>query len=99
MEEVAVIWTETAQQQLQEIYHFIAEESVIQADNVFERIVSATAQLQEQPHKFPPDKYKTGNTGDYRAFEVFHYRVSYKISPEIIYIIRVRSTYQNPETY
>jgi plasmid stabilization system protein ParE len=99
MEEVTVVWTETAQQQLQEIYRFIAEESIIQADNVFDRIVSATAHLQKQPHKFPPDKYKTNNNGDFRAFEIFHYRISYKISLEFIYIVRVRSTYQNPETY
>lgn len=56
MEEIPVIWTETAQQQLREIYLYIAEESIIQADKIFERLVKFTARLAVQPYKFPTDK-------------------------------------------
>lgn len=98
--EIAVIWTEKAQEQLGEIYNYIAEESSIaQADKVFDKIMATTAKLSSQPHKFPPDKFKGENTGDYRAFEIFHCRVSYKVSSDVVHIIRVRSTHQNPDTY
>lgn len=99
MEEIPVIWTETAQQQLREIYLYIAEESIIQADKIFERLVKFTARLAVQPYKFPTDKYKTNNNGDYRAYELYHYRVSYKITKTAIYIVRLRSTHQNPLEY
>jgi len=99
MEEIAVIWTETARRQLQDIYKYIAEDSLVQADKVFEKIVSSTSKLALQPNRFPPDKYKTGNAGDFRAYEIFHYRISYKITAGRVYIVRVRSTHQNPELY
>src|SRR5690349_16753921 len=100
MEEIPVIWTETTKKQLEQIYLYIAEASSInQADNVFEKLINSTSQLPEHPLKNPPDKYKIDNEGIYRAYEVFHFRISYKITEEAIYIVRIRSTHQNPEGY
>lgn len=100
MEKVSVIWTETTKKQLEQIYLYIAEASSInQADNVFEKLVNSTSKLPEHPFKNPPDKYKIENDGSFRAYEIFHFRISYKISEKAIYIVRVRSTHQNPEGY
>lgn len=95
MEKNPVIWTEHTKSQLQEIYLYIAEESIVQADRIFEKLTASTAILS----KHPPDKYKTDNKGNYRAYEIYHYRISYKITETAIYIVRIRSSYQNPQEY
>lgn len=103
MEKNPVIWTEHTKSQLQEIYLYIAEESIVQADRIFEKLTASTAILSKHPHKhphkYPPDKYKTDNKGNYRAYEIYHYRISYKITETAIYIVRIRSSYQNPQEY
>lgn len=100
MEEIPIIWTETTKKQLEQIYLYIAEaSSITQADNVFENLVNSTSKLPEQPQKNPPDKYKIDNDSSYRAYEIYHFRISYKITEEAIYIVRIRSTRQNPKGY
>ena len=99
MEKVPVIWSENTKNQLQEIYLYIAEESLLQADRIFKKLTESTSSLPEHPHKYPLDKYKTNNNGNYRAYEIYHYRISYKITETAIYIVRIRSTHQNPEQY
>ncbi len=47
----------------------------------------------------PPDKYKKGNPGNYRAFELHRYRISYLVKPSEIIIARVRHTSQEPKLY
>jgi len=78
---------------------FIAKDSHQQADIIFDKLVNSTLKLEAMPYRYPPDKYKTDNDGRYRAYELFHYRISYKITDTTIYILRVRSTYRNPKTY
>jgi len=99
MEKIPVIWPEKTIHQLHEIYLYIAEDSILQADRIFNKLVESTSLLPEHPHKYPPDKYKMNNSGNYRAYELYHYRISYKITQNAIYIVRIRSTYQNPEEY
>jgi len=31
---------------------------------------------------FPPDKFKKNNDGTWRAFEKYHYRISYRITAD-----------------
>lgn len=100
MEEIPVIWTETTKKQLEQIYLYIAEaSSITQADNVFIKLINSTSQLPKHPHINPPDKYKIDNDDSYRAYEIFHFRISYKITEKAIFIVRIRSTHQNPEGY
>lgn len=51
------------------------------------------------PFQNSPDKYKLDNGEEYRAYELYHYRISYKITDTFIYILRIRSTYRNPKKY
>lgn len=99
MEGIPIIWTEITKKQLQEIYFFIAEESIYHADRVFEKLLNSTSELSKHPKKFPPDKYKYNNDGTYRAYELYHFRISYKITETAIYIVRIRSVFQNPQEY
>lgn len=94
-----VVWDELAVLQLESQLDYIKEESVIQAEKVRESILEKTAELSTLYERHPKDKYKTENDETYRAFEIFHYRISYRITPNQIRIVRFRTTYQNPKEY
>lgn len=40
---------------------------------------------------------KQNNNGNYRAFEIYSYRISYRINENEIYRVRVRHTSRNPK--
>ncbi len=94
-----VVWDELAVLQLENQLDYIKEESVIQAEKVRESVLDKTGELSTFYERHPKDKYKTENDGTYRAFEIYHYRISYRITPNQIRIVRFRSTYQNPKEY
>jgi len=59
-------------------------------------IIDATISLAKRPEKHPPDKFKKDNDGTWRAFEKHHYRISYRIMPGEIRIVRMRHTSKSP---
>ena len=42
---------------------------------------------------------KYSKEDNFRAFEIYKYRISYKITSDTIYILRVRHTSRNPKFY
>lgn len=62
-------------------------------------IVDLTLALPENPLKHPLDKYKTNNDGAWRAFEKYHFRVSYRVMEKEIRIVRFRHTSRSPLNY
>jgi plasmid stabilization system protein ParE len=99
MERPTVIWTVRAAKQLEGVYKHIAKDSILQADKVFDKIKASTNVVPENPERYPPDKYKINNKGNYRAYEIYRYRISYRITKNTIYVVRLRSTDQNPKEY
>ena len=72
-----VIWSKSAKMQLQKAFNFISRDSVQNAEKVRDEIIDRTIDLSKNPDIYPPDKYKKNNKGNYRAFEIYHYRISY----------------------
>jgi plasmid stabilization system protein ParE len=99
MEKIAIIWDTYAEQKLMELYHHIAEKSMIQADNVLNAVFETTESLEENPEKFPLDRFKIKNDNSYRAFEIYNIRISYRFIKNKVYILRVRHVKQNPLFY
>jgi plasmid stabilization system protein ParE len=52
-----------------------------------------------RPEKYPPDKFRLDNEGNYRAFETHSYRISYKFTDREIRILRIRHVRQSPKPY
>lgn len=96
---LAVVWDKQAYSALQKLYDYIREESIVNAEKVRSEILRMTATLAEHPEKYPPDKFKKSNTGNYRAFEKFSYRIAYKVTDDRIIILRVRHVKQEPRNY
>ena len=82
-----------------DVLEYIALESPQGAKIVESAILEAIDFLPGHPEMHPPDGLKTNNDSTFRAFTVFHYRVTYKIEPENIIILRVRHTSRDPLQY
>lgn len=92
-------WDKNAAIQFRKAIAYIREDSPQNADKVKHEILSKIEDLLPAPEKHTPDKYKISNNGNYRAFELHHYRVSYLVKDEEIIIARIRHTSMKPKNY
>jgi plasmid stabilization system protein ParE len=99
--EKEIIWTQTCQNQLEDIYFYLLEEtkSFEIADKVIDSLVTSVEILKKNWGIFETDEMKIPLDENYRAFEKFSYRISYKIDELKIYILRIRHTSRNPKFY
>jgi plasmid stabilization system protein ParE len=94
-----IIWTHKAVAQLEKVIDYIQQDSPMGAQKIYLIIVELVEKAAQQPERFPVDKYKENNDGSWRAFEKYHYRVSYRITQTAIHIVRIRHTSQSPLQY
>lgn len=73
-----VAWNNRASVYFRKAYERIKEESYTNAEKVKEGIFKVIDSLPDNPEKYPPEKFKKNNPGNYRAFEKYSYRVAYK---------------------
>jgi plasmid stabilization system protein ParE len=96
---MVVVWGNSAKAELRKAYEYIALDSPQNAKIVRDTLIDLTIELPKHPEKHPPDKFKKDNDGIWRAFEKYHYRVSYRILKDQIRIVRMRHTSKSPLDY
>jgi plasmid stabilization system protein ParE len=96
---VIIKWNKSAINQLIKAIEYIEDDSVANAEKVKNEILASIADLASYPEKFPPDKYKQNNDKSFKAFELYHYRISYRFWKNEIRIIRIRHTKRSPKPY
>lgn len=96
---MVTIWSRQAMAELKRAYEYILQDSPQNAVQVKNEIIDITIDLPKHPQKYPPDKYKENNDGTWRAFEKYSYRISYRIMPDEIRIVRLRHVGRNPLSY
>lgn len=94
-----VRWPLRTQHQLEKAYRYILLDSYQNAEKVKADILASTRKLVANPEMHPPDKYRKSNDGSYRAFELHHYRIAYRVTEKEIIITRVRHTSMEPKQY
>jgi len=94
-----VTWDKQAINYFREAIGYIRKDSPQNADKVKAAILEEIKELAIHPEIHAADKYKLNNTGNYRAFELYHFRVGYLIKEDEIIIARVRNTRQEPIDY
>lgn len=99
MEKWIIRWDKQPVLYFGEAIRFIQKDSPQNAANVKKDILLKVSALAHQPEIHPPDKYKADNTGNFRAFEIHHYRISYVVRDEEVIITRIRHTSQKPQDY
>ncbi len=94
-----VVWSKTASFQLRKAYNYIIKDSFQNGQIVRDEIIALTINLANHPEKYPLDRFKKNNDGSFRAFEIHHYRISYRILKSQIIIVRLRHTSMSPLLY
>ena len=94
-----VVWNLRASQAFKKLYNHIHNQSPVNAEKVRKEITQIVDNLLKNPEKYPPDKYKKNNPGNYRAFEKYSYRVAYKHTEKEIRVLRIRHVKQEPKSY
>jgi plasmid stabilization system protein ParE len=92
-------WDRQALRQFNKAILYIAEESVQNAENIRADIIDKIEDLLPNPERYPLDKYKVENDGNYRAFELHRLRVAYFVGTDVIRVLRVRHTSREPQGY
>ncbi len=83
----SVSWTETAQNDLIEVYSFISAQSFAQADAVIDLIIEKVNVLERFPEMGKPVKELPER--DYRELLIKTYRVIYRIEEDFVYVLTV----------
>ena len=94
-----VIWSDRAKNQLKDIYSFIKKDSPQGANLVKNKILESTKTLVTGSIIYEADSLKNNNHGNYRAYTIYSYRITYKIEKDFILILRVRHTSREPLEY
>lgn len=93
---MVTVWSKRASMELRMAYEYILQDSPQNAEKVRNEILETTIKLTKHPEKYPPDKYKKNNNGNWRAFEIYHYRVTYRVMQNEIRVVRLRHTSRTP---
>lgn len=96
---MVVVWSNSAKAELKKAYEYIALDSLQNAQMVRDALIDLTIELPKHPEKYHSDKFKKDNDGTWRAFEKYHYRITYRILKNQIRIVRMRHTSKSPLNY
>jgi plasmid stabilization system protein ParE len=96
---IKINWEDEAKAQLKQACTYIRKDSVKNSEKVKREILSAVTLLSSQPERYQLDKYKLNNDGSYRAFELYHYRVVYRVMHLEIKVLTIRHTKMEPIEY
>ncbi|MBI2731698.1 MAG: type II toxin-antitoxin system RelE/ParE family toxin [Sphingobacteriales bacterium] len=96
---LVIKWNKQAFSQLIKAIEYIQQDSPANADKVKNEILQNIKNLGLHTDKYPADKFKMDNDGSFRAFELYHYRISYRLFKNEVRIIRLRHTKRNPKSY
>jgi plasmid stabilization system protein ParE len=96
-----IIWSEDALLQLEDIhfYIFFESKSIRIADKVIETIFDSTEILISKPEIYELDEQRKPNDGTFRAYYVYNYKISFRITNQEIQILRVRHTSRKPKNH
>jgi|SRR6056297_210128 len=96
--EIKVLWTETALNNLEDIFEFYKyQESISIAKNLVKEIVQSTIRLQKFPYIGKKEKSLANRKNEYRFIIEKHYKNIYWIEDNYIKIATVFDYRQNPE--
>jgi plasmid stabilization system protein ParE len=97
--EKEIIWSKTAHNQLEKIYSYLFKETKSKSipNKVIDTIYNSVTILGTNWEIYELDEMKVSNDGNYRAYEVYSYRITYKITSKEIHILRIRHTSRNPK--
>jgi plasmid stabilization system protein ParE len=91
-------WDRLAKDNLDAIYDYIAEDSVLAAKKVKKELVALARSLNDFPEKFSIEDCLADVPGNYRSVSKWSYKIIYEVTDECIIIADIFHTSQHPST-
>ncbi len=95
-----LVWSKRATKSFEKILGFIEKDSIQNAEKIALEVLQKVKYALKHPDFYSRDKYKTENSqGCFRAFEIYHIRVSIYFDEKVIRVVRVRHRKRKPLKY
>ncbi len=91
-----VRWDKLAKRHLDNIYEYIAEDSVPAARKVKKELIKLAHSLNDFPEKYPIEEFLADEPENYRSVSKWNYKIIYEVTDECIIIADIFHTSQHP---
>ncbi|WP_353959485.1 type II toxin-antitoxin system RelE/ParE family toxin [Mucilaginibacter flavus] len=92
-------WNKLAVKQLIDAIQYLEDnDQLTYAEKIEKRILLHIKSLPQKSKLYQPDRLKKNNDGSFHAFEIDSYRISYRVLPKEIRILRIRHSSRRPYT-
>lgn len=90
---MTIKWNKTAIKNLFSAIEFFENNGFYDyAEQLESDILKEISELPKRHYQYAPDRFRIANDGSFRAFVVDNYRVSFRVKPNEIQILRIRHT-------
>lgn len=89
-------WDRKAKQNLDSIYDFIAQDSLIAARYVKKELVKLAGSLNDFSEKYSKEEFLADETENYRSVSKWSYKIIFEITEECLIIADIFHTSQHP---
>ena len=95
-----IVWDKNAKDSFSSIIDFIRDSSDQNADKILDVVFSLIENAAKYPEHSRRDLYKRNNeSGRFRAFEIYSIRISFYYNDEVLQVVRIKHTKQQPSKY
>ena len=91
-----ILWDRLAKNNLDDIYTYIAEDSIAAARKVKKELVKLAHSLNDFPEKFSIEECLASEPENFRSVSKWSYKIIYEVTQESIIIVDVFHTSQHP---
>ena len=91
-----VIWDRIAKKHLDNIYDFIATDSLSSARKVKKELIKLAHSLSDFPEKFSTEQYLAYELENFRSVSKWSYKIIYEVTDDFVIIVDVFHTSQHP---
>jgi plasmid stabilization system protein ParE len=96
MKRLPIRWDKLAKRNLDDIYNYIAKDSLLAAKKVKKELIKLAHSLNDFPEKFSIEEFLTDEPENYRSVSKWSYKIIYEITEDCIIIVDLFHTSQHP---
>ncbi|MDA3880920.1 MAG: type II toxin-antitoxin system RelE/ParE family toxin [Prolixibacteraceae bacterium] len=96
MKKLPIRWDRLAKENLDAIYDYIADDSVMAARMVKKELVKLAHSLKDFPEKFAAEENLADIPGNYRSVAKWSYKIIYEVCDDYIIIVDIFHTSLHP---
>ena len=91
-------WDKKAKENLDKIYHYIAEDSESASRHVKRELIKLAQSLNDFPKKYSKEEFLKDEPEDYRSVSKWSYKIIFEITENSLIIIDIFHTKQDPSS-